>query len=120
MSITNVGQQPRPSLTASAGGPTPTRNQWVDLLVSSDPGLNRLRGAAQSVLTIAVAIGAEWTFVRLTGALQIESRATASVATVSKVAAANHDLLAIAMLLGAIVGLIASTGVQDPTAKSQV
>ncbi len=38
----------------------------------------------------------------------------------SKVATANHDLLAIAMLLGAIVGLIASAGAQDPTAKSQV
>jgi hypothetical protein len=71
------------------------------------------------VLTIAIALGAEWAFVRLTGALQIESGATASVAMASKVATANHDLLAIAMLLGAIVGLIASAGVQDPTAKSQ-
>ena len=72
------------------------------------------------MLTIAVALGAEWAFVHLTGALQIESRATASVATASKVAAANHDLLAIAMLLGAIIGLIASMGVQDSTPKSQV
>ena len=60
------------------------------------------------------------TFVHLTGALQIESGATASLATASKVAGANHDLLAIAMLLGAIVALIASVGVQDPTAKEQV
>ena len=96
-----------------------SRSRWFDLLVSSDPGLNRLRAAAQSVLTIAIALGAEWAFVRLTGALQIESGATASVAMASKVATANHDLLAIAMLLGAIVGLIASVGVQDPTAKSQ-
>jgi uncharacterized membrane protein YccC len=119
MSMANVGQ-PRPTPAASAGVPGRIRNQWVDLLISSDPGLNRLRGAAQSVLTIAVALGAEWAFVRLTGALQIESGATVSVASASKVAAANHDLLAIAMLLGAIVGLIASTGVQDPTAKGQV
>jgi hypothetical protein len=72
------------------------------------------------VLTIAVALAAEWTFVHLTGALQIESGASASVATVSKVAVANHDLLAIAMLLGAIVGLIATMGVRDSTAKSQL
>jgi Fusaric acid resistance protein-like len=119
VTIANV-RQSRPTLAASAGAPEPIRNRWVDLLVSSDPGLNRLRGAAQSVLTIAVALGAEWTFVRLTGALQIETGAAASIATASKVAAANHDLLAIAMLLGAIVGLIASAGVQDPTAKGQV
>ena len=72
------------------------------------------------MLTIAVALGAEWTFVDLTGALQIESGARASVATAAKMAAANHDLLAIAMLLGAVVGLITSFGVQDPAAKSQV
>ncbi len=119
MSITNAWQT-EPTPTASAGAPERIRNQWVDLLVSSDPGLNRLRAAAQSVLIIAVAIGAEWTFVHLTGALQIESSATASVPTASKVALANHDLLAIAMLLGAIVGLIASMGVQDPRARSQV
>jgi hypothetical protein len=118
MSMTNV-RQPRPTRAASANAPERVRNQWVDLLVSSDPGLNRLRTAAQSVLTIAVALGAEWAFVHLTSALQIESGATASVATVSKVAAANHDLLAIAMLLGAIIGLVASMGVQDPAPKSQ-
>src|ERR1700689_465471 len=116
MSMTNI-RQPRPTRAASASAPERIRHQWTDLLVGSDPGLNRLRAAAPSVLTIAFALGAEWIFVHLTGALQVESGATASVATASKVAAANHDLLAIAMLLGAIVGLIASTGVQDPTAK---
>src|ERR1700679_2447346 len=119
MSITNV-RQPRPTRAVSTSAPERIHNQWVDLLVSSDPGLNRLRAATQSVLTIAVALGAEWVFVHLTGALQIASGATASVATAAKVAAANHDLLAIAMLLGAIVGLIASLGVQDSTPKGQV
>jgi Fusaric acid resistance protein-like len=118
MTISNVKQK-RPTLTASTGTPERIRSRWVDLLVSSDPGFNRLRSAAQSVLTIAVALGAEWIFVHLTGALQIQSSATASVATASKMTAANHDLLAIAMLLGAIVGLIASAGVQDAKAKSQ-
>jgi uncharacterized membrane protein YgaE (UPF0421/DUF939 family) len=119
VTIANIERQ-EPALAASASAPVRIRSQWVDLLVSSDPGLNRLRAAAQSVLIIALALGAEWTFVRLTGALQIEGGATVSVAMASKVAVANHDLLAIAMLLGAIVGLIASMGVQDLTAKSQV
>src|ERR1700733_7166313 len=110
MRTATLGQR-EPTATPSAGAPERIRNRWVDLLVSSDPGLNRLRGAAQSVLTIAVALGAEWTFVHLTGALQLESGATATVEMASKVAAANHGLLAIAMLLGAIVGLIASAGV---------
>jgi hypothetical protein len=119
MSITTV-RQPRPTLAAPPSAPRRIRNRGVDLLISSDPGLNRLRGAAQSVLTIALALGAEWAFVHLTGALQIPSRATASAAAASQVAAANHDLLAIALLLGAIVGLIGSLGVSDPTAKGQV
>jgi uncharacterized membrane protein YccC len=118
VTITNVGH-PTPTPAASAGAPERIRNQWVDLLVSSDPGLNRLRAAAQSVLTIALALGAEWAFVHLTGALQAGSGSTVSMATAAKVAVANHDLLAIAMLLGAIVGLIASMGVQDPAAKGQ-
>ena len=54
-----------------------------------------------------------------TGALQMKAGDTASTATAAKVALANHDLLAIAMLLGAIVGLIASMGVLDPTPKRQ-
>src|ERR1700677_3172895 len=96
------------------------RIRWVDALVSSDPGLNRLRLAAQSALTIAAALAAEWIFVRFTGALQMTAGDTASAATATEVAVANHDLLAIAMLLGAIVGLMASLGVFDPTPKRQV
>jgi uncharacterized membrane protein YccC len=105
---------------ASVGAPERIRNRWVDVLVSSDPGLNRLRLAAQSTLTIAAALAAEWIFVHFTGALQMKAGDAASNATVTKVAVANHDLLAIAMLLGAIVGLLASMGVLDPTPKRQV
>jgi Fusaric acid resistance protein-like len=112
-------QPPRSTRATSVGAGERIRNQWVDALVSSDPGLNRLRLAAQSTLTIAAALAAEWLFVRFTGALQMKAGDTASTATVTKVAVANHDLLAIAMLLGAIVGLIASMGVLDPTPKRQ-
>jgi Fusaric acid resistance protein-like len=119
MSITNV-RPAQPLVAASAGAPARIRHRWVDLLVSTDPGLNRLRHAAQGVLSIALALGAEWIFVHFTGALQMATGPAASAATRSTAAAANHDLLAIAMLLGAIVGLIASMGVNDPTAKGQV
>ena len=39
-------------------------------LVGPDPGLNRLRTVLCATLTIAGAIGAEWLFVHVTGALQ--------------------------------------------------
>ena len=119
MTTTSV-QPPRSTRAPSVGALERIRNQWVDALVNSDPGLNRLRLAAQSTLTIAAALAAEWLFVHFTGALQMKASDTASTATATKVAVANHDLLAIAMLLGAIVGLIASLGVLDPTPKRQV
>jgi uncharacterized membrane protein YgaE (UPF0421/DUF939 family) len=58
--------------------------------------------------------------VHFTGALQMTAGDHASAAAATEVAVANHDLLAIAMLLGAIVGLIASMSVLDATAKRQV
>jgi hypothetical protein len=39
-------------------------------LAGPDPGLNRLRTVLCATLTIAGAIGAEWLFVHVTGALQ--------------------------------------------------
>ena len=117
---TTSAQPPRVTRAASIGTPERLRNRLEDVLVSSDPGLNRLRLAAQSALTIAAALAAEWIFVRFTGALQMKAGDTASAATATEVAVANHDLLAIAMLLGAIVGLMASLGVFDPTPKRQV
>jgi predicted TIM-barrel enzyme len=64
MGTTNV-QPPTVTMAASVGAPERIRNQWVDALVSSDPGLNRLRYAAESALTIAVALAAEWVFVQV-------------------------------------------------------
>jgi hypothetical protein len=112
---TNI-REPRTTLAGTEG----IRTRWFDLLAGSDPGLNRVRGAAQSVLTIAAALAAEWAFVHLTGALQIKAPATSSVKTASLAAVANHDLLAIARLLGAIVALLATMGVNDATAGNQV
>jgi len=94
---------------------------WVDRFAGSDPGLNRFRMALQSVLTIAVTIGAEALFVYFTRALQIQTHGAAlPAAQAAQVAAANHVFLVVALLLGALVGMMASFGVMDTTARGQL
>jgi hypothetical protein len=96
-------------------------DRWVDRFAGSDPGLNRLRIALQSVLTITVILAAEWLLVHFTHALQIRARgARLPAAQAAQVAAANHGSLVIAMLIGAIVGLLASFGIVDKTARDQL
>jgi uncharacterized membrane protein YccC len=97
------------------------RNDWVDRFVGSDPGLNRFRDALQSVLTVGLALLAEWLFVRFTHALLIEGHGTVlPAADVARAEAANHGLTVIAMVLGAIIGLISTFGVMDATARGQL
>ncbi|MGH9088694.1 MAG: hypothetical protein ACRDYZ_11410 [Acidimicrobiales bacterium] len=51
-----------------------------------------------------MALGAEWLFVRHTGALQFPAPpSSASASLVAQVAAAHHELLVVGILLGAIV-----------------
>lgn len=82
--------------------------EWLDRFAGSDPGLNRLRLASQAVVSIGAAMAAEWLFVRQTGALQVPLPASPSQALL--VAALNHALLVVAMLLGAITGMLSSFG----------
>jgi uncharacterized membrane protein YccC len=83
--------------------------EWVDRLLGSDPGLTRLLTALQAVATIGVAMFAERLFVRRTHALQIDTHGAAlPSAQAAVVAAQHHGVMVIAMLLGAIVGMIAS------------
>ena len=90
-------------------------------LVAPDPGLNRLRTVLGAILTIAGAIGAEWLFVRFTGALQRSAPpAAAGTAAAVRVAAANHAVLVFAMVLGGVVGLTAAISVQDTQPRDQV
>jgi uncharacterized membrane protein YccC len=114
---------PSPDVAAPAPAPAPPartirRHELVDRFLGSDPGLNRLRTALMSVLTIGVILEAEWVFVHLTHALQIQTRAGAELPT--QVAVANHDYLVIMMLLGAIIGMISGFGVMDPDARGQL
>lgn len=110
-----------PAAAAEAGAPEPIWDRWVDRFVGSDPGLNRFRMALQSVLTIAVILEAESLFVHFTHALQIQTHgARLPAAKAAEVAAANHGSLVIAMLIGAIVGMLSSFGVMDKTARGQL
>ena len=90
-------------------------------LAGPDPGLNRLRTVLGATLTIAGAIGAEWLFVHLTGALQQPAPpAAAGAAGAARVAAANHGVLIFAMVLGGVIGLTAAISVQDTRPRDQV
>jgi uncharacterized membrane protein YccC len=96
------------------------RDEAVDRLAGSDPGLNRLRAAAQAVVSVAAIIAAEYGFVKLTGALQTGVPEGATPRVAATIAAGNHALLVIGILLGAMIGMIASIGVNDTTARRQV
>jgi uncharacterized membrane protein YgaE (UPF0421/DUF939 family) len=73
------------------------------------------------VLTIGAILAAEWLFVNLTHALQIQAGSAKLTAPQTAAAAvANHEYLIIAMLLGAIIGMLSSFGVMDPTARGQL
>ncbi len=92
----------------------------MDRVAGSDPGLNRLRLALLSVLTIGLILVAEWLFVRYTHALQLPASGPGMTAAQTAAAAvANHEYLVIAMLLGAIVGMMGGFGVLDTTARGQ-
>src|SRR5580658_10343143 len=90
-------------------------------LVGPDRGLNRLRTVLCATLTIAGAIGAEWLFVRFTGALTRPAPPVAAgAAAVAQVAAANRAVVIFAIVLGGIAGLIAAISVHDTSPRDQV
>jgi uncharacterized membrane protein YccC len=97
----------------------PVGRRWIDWLLGSDPGLNRLRSAGLSTVSIGLVLAAETLFVRLSGALQIPMGSTLPATLSSKVAAVNHEHLVVFMLLGSIVAMTSSF-VGDPKAKGQL
>ena len=88
----------------------------IDRLAGADPGLKQLRNALQSVIGIGAGVGLVYLFVRLTGALQ-RSKASGPVAAV---AAYNHGLLVVSMLLAGMVALMAGFTVNDASGRDQV
>jgi hypothetical protein len=93
---------------------------WIDRMLGSDPGLNRLRSAALATITIGLILAAEALFVRLTHALQIPVGATRPAAEAARAASADHEGLVVIMLIGALVGLNSAFGVNDPKARGQL
>ena len=88
----------------------------LDRLAGADPGLTQLRNALQAVLGIALAVGAVEVFVHLTGALQL----SAGAGPAPVVAAENHGLLIVSMLLAGMVAMMAGFTVADNTARGQL
>jgi len=92
--------------------------EWLDRLIGSDPGLNRLITALRAAAGLVAVLGAEWLFVKLTGALQITSRN--GHPPPAAVAVQHHEVLVIAMLLGGVPALVTGLVVNDPTLRGQV
>jgi len=80
---------------------------WWDQFLASDPGLNRLRLALQIVITIAVAMLAEWLFVRITHAMELDATGLPA-AQRAAVAAQQHGITVIAVMIGAVTGMVAA------------
>jgi uncharacterized membrane protein YgaE (UPF0421/DUF939 family) len=101
---------------AAPGVLTRLRGEWLDRFLGSDPGLNRLRTAAQTVITIALALVVERVFVAITHPMRVPTGpgATASAA------AANHAHLVIALMIGAVIGMLSTFTVHDATVRGQV
>ena len=80
----------------------------MDWLAGTDPGWMRLQLAGQVVIAIGIALVVEWGFTDATGVLQKPVPAGLPAAQAAELGAANHALLVIAMLLGAIVAMLGS------------
>jgi uncharacterized membrane protein YgaE (UPF0421/DUF939 family) len=116
-----TARPPLPEAVAPIATRERALGRWIDRFAGSDPGLNRFRTALQSVLMVAVILCAEALFVHFTHALQIQTHGAAlPAAAAAQVAAANHVYLVIAMLLGALVGMMSGFGVMDTTARGQL
>jgi uncharacterized membrane protein YgaE (UPF0421/DUF939 family) len=70
----------------------------------------RLQLAGEVSISIGIILAVEWAFVRATGALQRQVPAGAPAALTAQLGAANHDLMVIAMMLGAIIAMMGGFG----------
>jgi uncharacterized membrane protein YgaE (UPF0421/DUF939 family) len=70
----------------------------------------RLQLAGEVTISIGIVVAAEWAFVRATGALQAPVPSGASAAVAAQVWAANHAMMVIAMMLGAITAMVGGFG----------
>ncbi|HEY2239100.1 MAG TPA: FUSC family protein [Streptosporangiaceae bacterium] len=110
-----------PSYTSNQAPPARGGRASLDWLDSTDPGLMRLRLAAEIVVMIGVVLAAEYLFVRATGALQTPIPAGTPAKLATPLWAMNHALMVIAMMLGAMLAMTSGFGVSMiPAARSQL
>ncbi|WP_375490045.1 FUSC family protein [uncultured Jatrophihabitans sp.] len=88
----------------------------ADRLAGADPGLTQLRTAAQAVLGVLLTVVLVYAFVRVTGVSQLPSGAAPDPV----VAATNHALLIVGMLVGGILAMMAGFTVNDPSRVQQL
>lgn len=118
----SVGAAPPVAAPQPAAAPGRANSGWVDRFVGSDPGLTRLLTALQVIVTIAVAMLAEWIFVRGTHALLLDSHgAELDDRQAALVAAQHHAMQVVAIMLGAMMGMMASfSASMFPTMRSRL
>lgn len=83
---------------------SPARNalgEWLNRFLASDPGLTRLRTAAQAVVSVGVALLAEWVYVRTMHPLGVPADAPGAE-TINRAAGV------MCMMAGAMVGMIST------------
>lgn len=96
-------------------------DETLDRVAGFDPGLSQLRMAVQAVLGILLAVGGNYLFVRLTGAMQLDTHgAVLPPEQAALVHAQHHAVLIIAMLLGAMMAMVSAFVVSDPTPRGQL
>jgi uncharacterized membrane protein YccC len=96
-------------------------DETLDRVAGFDPGLSQLRMAVQAVLGILLAVGGNYLFVRLTGAMQVDTHgAVLPPEQAALVHAQHHAVLIIAMLLGAMMAMVSAFVVSDPTPRGQL
>jgi uncharacterized membrane protein YgaE (UPF0421/DUF939 family) len=105
-----------PAGVAAQGVLSRARGEWLDRFLGSDPGLNRLRMAAQTVITIALTLVVERVFVATLHPMRVPTGPGAPPGA----AAANHAHLVIALMIGAVIGMLSTFTVNDATVRGQV
>ncbi|MGC8481146.1 MAG: FUSC family protein, partial [Acidimicrobiales bacterium] len=93
----------------------PTEPRWLAWLHARDPGSQRLRTATLTVAVLVAGMGAEYLFVRLTGALQRRVPAHASASVVAAISGANHAMTVVALMIAALIALYSGTSLDEPT-----
>jgi hypothetical protein len=112
----------RRMLPGPQADPVERRLQWLrDGLAASDPGLNRLLGAVELMVAIAVTIAVIYGFMQLTHLLWVKAPARVAIDArqAALVAAQHHGITVLAMLLGGLIAVMTASSVLESTARAR-